>query len=164
MNSDIEFLYVELDIKYVKPIIVTTIYRPPESKVEWYKRVEELINRIDIEGNESILAGDMKCDLLKPRDNDTKHIKRIYSICQFKQMINEATRITSDTKTLIDHVSTNKPDRVSSSGIILCGISDHDVVYLVRCMRMPKMRREPTMVTLTWMLSRQISGGFILMK
>ena len=94
-----------------------------------------------------VLAGDMNCDLLKPRDNDTKHIKRIYSIYQLKQMINEATRITSDTKTLIDHVSTNKPDRVSSSGIVPCGISDHDAVYLVRCMRMPKMRREPKTVT-----------------
>ena len=146
-NSDIEFLSVELDIKYVKPIIVTTIYRPPESKVEWFKQAEGLISRVDIEGKESIFAGDMNCDLLKPRDNDTKHIKRIYSIYQFKQMINEATRITSDSKPLIDHVSTNKPDRVSSSGIIPRGISDHDAVYLVRCMRMPKMRREPKTVT-----------------
>ena len=53
-NSDIEFLSVELDIKYVKPIIVTTIYRPSESKVEWFERAEELISRIDIEGKESI--------------------------------------------------------------------------------------------------------------
>ena len=32
-NSDIEFLSVELDIKYVKPIIVTTIYRPLKVKL-----------------------------------------------------------------------------------------------------------------------------------
>ena len=36
-NYDIEFLSVELDIKYVKPIIMTTSYRPPESKVEWFE-------------------------------------------------------------------------------------------------------------------------------
>ena len=54
-NSDIEFLSVELDIKYVKPIIVTTTYRPPESKIEWFERAEELISRIDIEGRKSIL-------------------------------------------------------------------------------------------------------------
>ena len=78
-NSNIEFLSVELDIKYVKPIIVTTIYRPPESKGEWFKQAEELISRIDIEGKESILAGDMNCDLLKPRDNDTKHINPFHA-------------------------------------------------------------------------------------
>ena len=54
LGSDIEFLSVELDIKYVKPIIVTTIYRPPESKVEWFKRAEELSSRIAMEGKESI--------------------------------------------------------------------------------------------------------------
>ena len=95
-------------------------------------------------------------------------------------MINEATRVTSDTKALIDHVNTNKPDRVSSSGIISCGISDHDAVYLVRYMRMPKMRREPKTVTVrkfrrfdldafksdlqAWMLSSQISREFISTK
>ena len=84
-NSDIEFLSVELDIKYVKPIIVTTIYRPTESEVQWFERAEELISRIDIEGKESILAGDMNCELLKPRDDDTKHIKRIYSIYQLSK-------------------------------------------------------------------------------
>ena len=85
-------------------------------------------------------------------------------------MINEATRITSNTKTLIDHVSTNKPDRVSSSGIIHYGISDHGAVYLVRCTRMPKMKREPKTVAVRkfrrfdLMLSSQISREFILMK
>ena len=57
-NSDIEFISVELDIKYVKPIIVTTVHRPSESKVEWFKRAEELISRIDIKGKESILCID----------------------------------------------------------------------------------------------------------
>ena len=52
-NYGIEFLSVELDIKYVKPIIMTTIHRPPESKVEWFERAEELISRIDIERRES---------------------------------------------------------------------------------------------------------------
>ena len=66
----------------MKPIIVTTIYRPPECKIEWFEQSEKLISRTDIEGRESILAGDMNCDLLKPRDNDTKHIKRIYGIYQ----------------------------------------------------------------------------------
>ena len=48
---------------------------------------------------------------------------------------------------MIDHVSTNKPDCVSSSGIISCGISEQDAVYLVRSMRVPKMRRDPKTVT-----------------
>ena len=80
----------------------------------------------------------MNCDLLKPKDNDTKNLKLIYNNYHFKQLITEPTRVTSDTSTIIDHISTNKPDRVLTSSIIPCGISDHGAVSLVRGMRVPK--------------------------
>ena len=44
------------------------------------------------------------------------HIKRIYDTYQFIQMITEVTRVTSDARTLIDHIDSNKPDRISSRG------------------------------------------------
>ena len=91
LNSDIESISIELDIKHVKPIIVTTIYRPPHSLVEWFDRAEKLVSEIDFENNECILAGDMNCDMLDTRGNDTRHIKRIYGTYQFKQMITEVT-------------------------------------------------------------------------
>ena len=141
LNSDIESISIELDIKHVKPIIVTTIYKPPHSLVEWFDRAEKLVSEIDSENKECILAGDMNCDMLHTRDNDTRHIKRIYGTYQFKQMITEVTRVTSDTRTLIDHIASNKPDRISSGGVISCGISDHGAVFVVRSIQMPKLPR-----------------------
>ena len=76
----------------------------------------------------------MNCDMLKTRGNYTRHIKRIYGTYQFKQMITEVTRVSSDTKTLIDHIVSNKPDHISSGGVISFGISDHDTVFVVRSM------------------------------
>ena len=67
-------------------------------------------SKIDEENGEWVIAGDLNCDLLKPRDNDTVHMKRIYNIYNLKQIITEPTRITSDTATLIDHIGTNKSD------------------------------------------------------
>ena len=87
LNSDIESISIELDIKHVKPIIVTTIYRPPHSLVEWFDRAEKLVSETDSENKQCILAGDMNCDTLDTRDNDTRHNKRIYGTYQFKQMI-----------------------------------------------------------------------------
>ena len=40
--------------------------------------------------------------------------------------------MTSDTRALIDHLVSNKPHRISSGGVISCGISDHDAVIVVR--------------------------------
>ena len=131
---DIESLSIQLDIKYVKPIIVSTLYRPPDSFVELFKPIEELISLIDQENKECIVAGDFNCDLLKPGQNNPKHIKRIYKTYGFRQFIERPTRTTSDSKTLIDHIASNRPECVSESGVIPWGISDHDIVYLVRSM------------------------------
>ena len=146
--TDFESISIELEIKYVKPIVVTTVYRPPGSCVELFHKIEtELITKIDAENKKCIFTGDMNCDMLKPRDNDNKNLKRIYNNYHFKQLITEPTRVTSDTSTIIDHISTNKPDRVLTSGIIPCGISDHDAVFSVRGLRLPKFRRTSKNVT-----------------
>ena len=89
----------------------------------------------------------MNCDMLDTRDNDTRHIKRIYGTYQFKQMITEETRVTSDKRTLIDHIASNKPDRISSGGVISCVISDHDAVFVFRSIRIPKLPRNSRIVT-----------------
>ena len=63
----------------------------------------------------------------------------------FFQLMKEPTRTTS--RTVIDHVITNRTDLVSSSGIIYCGISDHDVVFMQKKMRMPKLRLPPKTIS-----------------
>ena len=142
-DDDLESISVELDVPYVKPILVTTLYRPPDSRVELFSFIENMISKIDLEGKECILTGDFNCDLFKSRDNDTKHLKRIYGMYHFKQLIAKPTRVTSDTRTLIDHIATNRPDNVSQSDVIPCGISDHDAVYSIRGMRLPKRKGTP---------------------
>ena len=147
LDSDLESVSIELKINYSKPFIVTTICKP-ESKVEIYKKIESLICKIDTEDKECILTSDMNCNMLNPQDNNTRHIKCIYNTYEFKQIIKEATRTTSNTKSLIDHIATNKPDHIASSGVIPCGISDHDVVYAVRTMKIPILRGMSKMVTI----------------
>ena len=83
-GDDLESISVELDVPYVKPILVTTLYRPPDSTVELFSFIENMISKIDQEGKECILTGDFNCDLFKSRDNDTKHLKRLYGMYHFK--------------------------------------------------------------------------------
>ena len=116
---DIESISIQLEIKYVKPNL-SMLYRPPDSLVELFKPIESLLMSIDQESKECIIVGDFNCDLLKPDKNNQKHIRRIYRSYGFKQLINKPTRTTSDSKTLIDHISTNRPECVSDSGVIAC--------------------------------------------
>ena len=48
---------------------------------------------------------------------------------------------------MIDHIASNKPDRISSGGVISCGISDHDAVLVVRSIQIPKFHRNSRKVT-----------------
>ena len=60
-----------------------------------------------------------------------------------KQVINDYTRVTGTTKTCIDHIMTNRPDCVFKSGVINCGISDHDSVYMIKKLRVPIPKLPP---------------------
>ncbi|CAH3137539.1 unnamed protein product, partial [Porites lobata] len=43
--------------------------------------------------------------------------------------IDQPTRITSSTRTLIDHIFTNKPNIITNHGVLHVGISDHSLIY-----------------------------------
>ena len=62
----------------------------------------------------------------------TKKIKSLYELYQLTQLIDEATRITPTTTSLIDHIVTNMPEKISDFGVIHTGISDHSLVFAIR--------------------------------
>ena len=57
-----------------------------------------------------------------------------------------ATRTTSESSALIDHLATTKPMSVSDKGVIPCRISDHDAIFLVRSMRVPRTKKQPKII------------------
>ena len=48
---------------------------------------------------------------------------------------------------MIDRIVTNKKNNIADSGIIPFGISDHDLVYIIRHARIPKIKKDPKIVT-----------------
>lgn len=54
------------------------------------------------------------------------------------EMIKNATRITKSSETLIDHIFTNKEERITKAYNLITGISDHNLTLIVR--RLFKMR------------------------
>ena len=51
---------------------------------------------------------------------------------EISQLITEPTRVTLVSKTLIDLCITNSQKKVTNSGVIHLGISDHSLVFLTR--------------------------------
>ena len=113
-----------------KPLFVTSIYRPPGKRVSYFSELESLFGRLESQNKESIIMGDINCDLNTPLDNNTKHLNIILNSFGYSQLIKDATRTTKTTSTIIDHIITNGPDIISSSGVRPCSICDHDALFL----------------------------------
>ena len=48
------------------------------------------------------------------------------------QLINEATRVTSNSSSLTDHILSNSCEKICQSGTISIGFSDHILTYMTR--------------------------------
>lgn len=64
--------------------------------------------------------------------NCRKRLKEITGLYSFTQLINGPTRITKSSKTQIDLVFSNKPERIIKSFNFITGISDHNLVLIAR--------------------------------
>ena len=82
----------------------------------------------DLEKNGSILMGDSNIDQLGKR-SASRLPKSFASENDMKQLINELTRITEYSKTLIDLLFTNREHKIVQSGIIHTMLSDHSLVF-----------------------------------
>ena len=78
-------------------------------------------------------------------NKEIPHLTRSYlEFCfthSLEQIITRPTRVTDQTATIIDHILTNSPDKVSQSGVLDLGLSDHDLIYCKRNTSPPKSHK-----------------------
>ncbi|CAH3195121.1 unnamed protein product, partial [Porites evermanni] len=75
-----------------------------------------MLSTVSPEDKECILTGDINCNYLVPSDH--KEIKSILASYGLKQLISTPTRITRESKTLIDIICSNEPEKIFSVKVI----------------------------------------------
>ena len=85
------------------------------------------------------IIGDLNCniDATSP-DCSTQKLLDICDSYQYRQLIDQPTRITQLTSSIIDLFLTNHPWDFSDSGVTKIGISGHCLVYAIRKICIPK--------------------------
>ena len=79
-----------------------------------------------------LFLGDFNCDILHADNKpEAKELSDLCDIFDLHCLINQPTRITPISETLIDLILTNNKKRFLSSGTIEPHISDHQLVYTV---------------------------------
>ena len=127
-----ESIFFDILLPKLKPILLGVIYRPPDQS-GFLKILSNSItkaNRFDT--HEAYILGDLNIDI---NTNFTNSSKRYNEFCLshgLKQLIVSPTRITETRSSLLDHILTNSHDKVSQSGVVDSGLSDHQMIYCTR--------------------------------
>ena len=133
LTGSLENICVEIARPCSKPFLVSTWYRPPNANRQVFDDFEIFLRKCDLENKELILLGDLNCDISKsPLDAHTRRLQFLLSLYQFDQLINEPTRVTQASATLIDLLITNKKQNIAKAGVIHLGLSDHNLIFAVR--------------------------------
>ena len=136
----LEQICVEISRPNSKPFLVSSWYRPPNSKIEMFHYFEEFLKLADIENKQLIITGDLNCNLLEQvRSTYTAKLLEIFDLYLLKQHIQSPTRVTARSQSLIDVIITSIDDnKIIDSGVLELGISDHHLVYICRKVSLPK--------------------------
>ena len=133
ISETLENLIVEIKKPRSKSILVSTWYRPPDSPTSYFSEFEKMIGLMDAENLEYFLLGDLNNDCLSTNNSPNRDkITEIFDIYGLEQMINEPTRITDKSSTLLDLCIINSLTNVLNSSVLHLSISDHSLVYMVR--------------------------------
>ena len=113
----------------MRGILICSCYRPPNDE-EFLSKLEVSLSKLD-PAAEFYILGDMNIDISQDSALLTRY-RAIMNIFNCSQIINEATRVTPDSSTVLDHIMTNSVGKVKGKGVIPSGFSDHFMVYCSR--------------------------------
>ena len=130
VKTTIENLTMQLSNGSSK-LILSCIYNAPAVGVKTFLKDIDLVLTSTNEYSHLVcVIGDMNIDLLQ-QSSDQKQYISILNGNGFVQILDEPTRITDETKTLIDHILVKKCDQnVVNGGVLKSAITDHCATYL----------------------------------
>ena len=107
---------------------VCTVYRPPDSRIEFWDRLNIFIENICDSFSNIILVGDINEDQLNLNNNRFRNIVQLNNMTN---LIVEATRVTDTTRTLLDPIAVSNSITCLNAGIhdTPRDISDHFGTY-----------------------------------
>ena len=146
-SNSIEHVFFDLLIPKVKPISIGIFYRPPNVNTFLETFINDL-KLVDFKKSEVYFLGDFNINLLLNdkfllKENQSFDFRNLSSplvskykeLCQtfsLKEIIQDPTRVTSTTSSLLDHILTNNGWKISQKGVIDVGLSDHQLIYCTR--------------------------------
>lgn len=133
-QEGIEMKWLSIQHRKLPSIILGCVYRHPKAPAASFNYISESFKNMILRNKPIFIFGDFNDDLLK---NDNKMNKLVSSL-KLHQLINIPTRITPNSKSLIDLFITNKKEMVIHSDVIPSIVADHEAITVSVNLRKPK--------------------------
>ena len=127
--EEIEAVWIEINDKGNENILIACIYRPPDSKIEYFDQITNMLEQAYNENKELILLGDFNVDYKFDIDLHKNPINKLENMFEITQLVKEKTRITQKSATCIDLILSSIPERHILTGVAHIALSDHSLVY-----------------------------------
>lgn len=134
-HDNIEAIWADLTLHSQK-VCIAVIYRPPDDR-GFFTLFEKHIEHLKTKKKNILKMGDLNSDMFDKANANEKKLNEILKSQRLQNIIKELTRITENTKTLIDVLLVSNPDKVERSGVFDVGIADHRMIYSI-----PKYQRK----------------------
>ncbi|KAJ8042596.1 hypothetical protein HOLleu_09386 [Holothuria leucospilota] len=89
MDDSVESICVEVKFKATAPILIYSVYRPPNSPVSFFNSFSEMLSKASCEKKEIVTLGDLNCNVdPSVRDANARHLRFIKSIRKYHRNTN----------------------------------------------------------------------------
>ncbi|MCG8048030.1 MAG: reverse transcriptase domain-containing protein, partial [Candidatus Thiodiazotropha endolucinida] len=155
--SNIETIWVEVELPNTKPFLLCTAYRPPSAHCDWIDLFEEELSIAQTSSLEYTLMGDFNIDFTACSNNKWLNMIQLFDLTQ---LIIQPTRITQTTSTIIDHVYTSHPENITESFVSNFSLSDHLPICFTRKVNSKPLKKEHT--TISYRCFKEFNEGLFL--
>ena len=141
-ECDLEMIWLECNVRSQK-LLVSCVYQPPRDHRVFMTKFENIVNEITSKRQNVVILGDLNIDMLEENQSSAP-IRNLFNNILYAQnlhnAIQEPTRITETSKTLIDHIIIPNPckHKINNARSIDPAISDHHLIYCSFSIMRPK--------------------------
>ena len=129
-SSDFHQQWLQIQVKQHKSMIVCVSYKPPDCSVTCFSDDLKLnYTEALLLGKNIVIKGDLNCDLINPNCPKAKLLTDTCSELQLIQLIDAPTRITLQSRSLLDVTLVTSSLMLKGSGVTDFSVSGHSVIY-----------------------------------
>lgn len=153
------FEFIALKVFYGQnnnALVIIGIYRPPSASIKALDQLAELLSIYA--DSETIILGDFNIDWSSAASG---RMKEVAASLNFIQLISEPTRpnlLNPSKSTTIDLIFSNRPDKITNTGVFDLGVSDH---CPIACIRDSHLKKAPPRIVIKRSLRHFNEQAFI---